>query len=103
MVEESSTDEYVYYDVGSYIITLTVTDDKGATGIAQLTVEVSSMEAENIRILPRTLNLESKGRWMHAWVELPQECDATQVGVNTIEVIEKESSQMLILITANVA
>ena len=86
--------EHVCYDVGEYTITLTVTDDQGATGSEQFTIQVSEI-TPRVRVLPRTLNLKSRGRWMHAWVRLPGGCDATRVDVNAIEVVKDGSPQLV--------
>ena len=90
--EESATAEHVYYDVGTYTIALEVTDDQGATGVAELTVTVKPQEAA-MRIYPRRLNLKSRGRWMHAWVKLPDGFDATRVTVTSIHITDGSGSE----------
>ncbi len=81
--------EHVYYEAGEYVVRLTVIDDLGAEGSAELLVKVSALSAR-MRIFPRFLNLESRARWMHAGVKLPEGCDATQVDVDAIFVIDGE-------------
>ncbi len=91
---EGLTAEHVYYDVGQYVITLTVTDNKGAEAIDEFMVDVSAMSA-GLRVYPRYLKLRHRWGLMHGWVKLPQGCDATQVGVNSIEVVEDGSAQFI--------
>ncbi len=90
--------EHIYYEAGEYTIKLTVTDDQEAVGSAQFLVKVSALSAR-MRIFPRLLNLESQLRWMHAWVRLPEGCDATQVDVDAIFVIEGDSAPQSVDLT----
>ena len=84
--------EHVYYDVGEYTITLTVTDDQDESDTDEFIVNVSPVSAR-VRIFPRVLNLKSRRGVMHAWVKLPDSCDATQVSVDSIEIVDGGSSQ----------
>ena len=78
----------IYYQEGSYTVTLTVTDDDGDSGIDTLVITVLPIPA-NIRFKPHTLNLRSEGKWVTVFVELPigpsgQEWDTDLIDISTV-------------------
>jgi hypothetical protein len=100
-IAPGDTVQHVYAEAGEYTITLTVTDNGDATSIAELTLLVvpprETLKAKLV-ILPRKLNLKSKGRWMNAYVKFPKGCDVTRAEITSL-VITKKDSQFTIDLT----
>ena len=73
---------YVYYDAGTYYVTLKVTDDQGASSTVQAVVETEPLEA-NVTFSPRKLNLKSKGKWITATIRVPDK-NAGEIDPDTL-------------------
>lgn len=72
-------------------IHLEVTDDNGATDIdsTSLTVLISA----TIDFDPDTLNLQSKGKWVTTYIELPECYDLTKIDVSTIKLNDEVQAE----------
>ncbi len=77
------SDMFTYFEAGTYTVNLSVMDDDGGIGQAQLTVTVNPVEAE-INFDPDTLNLGSGGKWVTVYVELPEGYDVTQIDAEQV-------------------
>lgn len=72
------TPSHTFYNEDTYTVTLKVKDKDGGTEEDTLVVVVKPIAAA-IDINPKTLNLNSKGKWITAYIELPEGYDAGKI------------------------
>lgn len=77
------TGNYVYYNAGTYTITLAVTDDDGGVSADTLQLVVKPIPA-TVDCNPETLNLKSGGKWIACYIELPVGYDVWQIDGSTV-------------------
>ncbi len=74
---------FSYFDSGEYTVVLNVTDDDGGIGQDQLTVTVLPIVA-TVDFDPDTLNLGSGGKWVTAYIELPDRYNAAGINASSV-------------------
>jgi len=72
-----------YSSVGSFTVTLNITDSEGLWDIEQKQIQVLPVNA-TIDINPNTLNLRSEGEWITAYIELPEGYNVSDIDASTI-------------------
>ena len=80
---EGSESSYVYFDSGSYTVTLTVTDDQGAIATVKAEVIVEALSVK-VYFSPYKLNLHSRYRWITAVLIVPDGYDARMIAPDSI-------------------
>lgn len=81
-----ATSSYVYYDSGTFFVTLTVTDDQGATGAVQAEVQVVPLSVK-VYFSPHRLNLKSRNKWVNATIWVPDGYDAGLIDPDSLHLI----------------
>jgi|GEM_PF-5193236 len=75
---------HVYFESGSYQVTLRVTDDDGGIGETTKEITIVPIPAE-IQCDPDVINQRTKGEWMTCYIQLPSDYDVYEIDGSTVK------------------
>ena len=82
--------QHVFHEAGLYTITLSVTDNMGATSSVEAQVRVDPL-AVKVRWTPRVIKPGKKSRWVYATIWLPKGYDASQIDSGSVCIVENKT------------